>query len=180
MNPTELLEIAENYPLIEIVIAIVVSALVALITSYWTSRQQLMKFPFEIQKIYAETLQNKRIELYPKYYSMICDFIKKANKRQITHDFLTNWFEQFMLVDAEVSLYLSGRSSNYVYNFYTRLEELISLHFVENKINLEDFYERLYALRADKLENHLRTDLGIYIVEFDPEKGKKIYTYDDI
>ncbi len=162
------------------IIEIAITVLLSIIVAARTTRQELKKIPYEIKKIYADNLQQHRIQLYPAYYGLLSELVKKIDRRTINRGYLSDWLEKFLKLDSEISIFLSGASANFAYQFYWGLENLITRHYDKNELTDKEFYNELYALRADKFETLLKIDLGIYIVEFDPKIGTQIKDYDTV
>lgn len=169
-----------DYKIIGILVTTVVAAIVSAITSLRTTRQELKKVPYDIMKAYADNLQKQRLLVYPKYYQMLSDLIKRTERKQISIEFLDNWLDNYLKLDSENSLILSGEAANLNYSFYRNLDFFINKYKKINSINYKEFYSELDACEPHSIETILKRDLGIFDVEFDPKKGKAITSYFDI
>lgn len=166
--------------LFKLALTSLLAGIVSVVTSLITARKEIRKMPYEIRKTYADNLQKKRMEVYPNYFILISDLIKKADYKTMEKSYLIEWVEKCKKADSEISLFLSGSSVNCANLFLWKLEKLVQEYFENTSVVGEDFYEKFYQLKAADLEVSLKKDIGVYTVEFDPELENGVTEYDSI
>ena len=169
-----------DWKMVEIIAAVIVSAIVSAITSHLSVKQDLKKVPFEIEKIYADNLQQKRIELYPACYKLLSEFNKMIYARQVDETYIRSWLKKMLELDNTVSLFFSGTTANFAYEFYRNLIGVLEKHFEKEGAKPNEFYGDLLNLKIEEFETCLKQDIGVYIVEYDAIKGLKIVNYEDV
>jgi len=109
-------------------------------------------------------LVEKRLTFYPILYPVLSKFIKECNLKlpfragSITKRELSAFLEKINECDAEVSLFFKGRTAKYMRDLQASILTLLTMD------NEEYDFETVKssAENARKLEQSLRSDIGIY------------------
>ena len=150
-------------PLIGVVISVAASL-------YATSKQtknELNKLRIEMQKLYSGRLQEKRLEIYPQLYFLLSSFQKRVEIGDVSRPLLQKLFEETNEWNSRHSFLFSGRTGFVSFNFRTELRRLLSMEEGE----FTKFFQRDTELtklkhQIGEFELSLKSDVGIYIVEF--------------
>ena len=155
---------------------VVISVVISVLTTEKVTRTDLQKLRTEIQQTYAGKLLEKRLEVYPDVYYLLSDFGKKIQYANVSKEYLEEFRNRANELNSKYSIFYSGDTNELSYQFRTSLDELIIL---ANKESQEEFWDALRRLRhaAGHFELSLKSDLGIFVVEFsDPQKRFTTYT----
>lgn len=139
-------------------------------------KAEIEKIKSGIQQDYATKLLEKRIEVYPKLYSIISDFIKLVQFGKVTTDIIQKLKSDIEAWDSNNALFLSAGSTGTIYDFRKFLfDEAINKSDEElQKAN----YLKTLRDRAGDVEVVLKNDIGIYKVEYS-DIEKEIKTFRD-
>ena len=157
-------------------LGVLLSVIIAHLSTKRTIRLEVDKTNKSIEQDYAKQILEKRLNVYPKIYFELSEFMTLI----FDHNPTVNELKQF--VDNQNSLYsnygvfLSAETADLHYRLCRYVIDIISK--IEAKGNSEIKSEdRKNALRSNiqKVEIGLKKDLGIFIVEFqDGKRTEKI------
>jgi hypothetical protein len=159
---------------------VVVSVTVSLFVNIRQTNTELQKLRSEIQQTYASKLLEKRLEVYPDLYFLLSDFMKKieagiASKSDIDelHHRTSDW-------NSRYAVFFSGHTGGISYRFRQMLLELTRMPDEEYRRKFES-PEAVRELRhrVGEVELALKSDLGIYAVEFS-DLAKRFRSYREI
>lgn len=148
-------------------LAAVIAGLVSVITSRWQIRAQQIRarlaevqLDTEVQLSYAQALIARRHECYPRLGLLLSDAVKRLQTGGMDESRLVRLLGEINEWDSQHSLLLSGRSMGLLYDLRRDLARM-----VKSELSPEDLHEE-FRLQVGELETALRSDLGVYIVEF--------------
>lgn len=163
---------------IEIISSIVafVGILISVMVTYFSTKKQIKT---EIKKVHVAIEQNylkmiiaKRIEIYPKIYYELHEFMRLIIDHDPTLDELKNFEKKLAELNSLYAVFISARTSDIYYRLRRYLYMIINKikEKGQNKIESED---RKYVLHKhiQKIEIGLKKDLGIYLIEFHDAEG---------
>jgi hypothetical protein len=143
-----------------------------MIASMRVTNTELQKLRIEIQQTYADKLLEKRLEIYPTIYAPLSNFVKVIRFGTLTKTACEQLRTQMDELDSKYSVLFSGRTGVVFHKLHLLLVELSSLpnEALQEKY-ASDQEKRELRHRLGEAELALKSDLGIYIVEFaDPKK----------
>jgi hypothetical protein len=155
---------------------VLLSVIVSLITNSRQTANELAKLRTEIQQSYAGKLLEKRLEVYPQTYILLSDFAKKLEARTFTKRDLEILYKGINKLDSESSILFSGHTGNIAFYFRQFLTETLKL---ENDDLKKPEKTKEIKKHIGKFELALKSDLGIYVVEF-TDPAKRFSSYGDI
>jgi hypothetical protein len=162
-------------------IGVIVSVVFSLYISIKQTNAELQKLRAEIRQDYANKLLEKRVEIYPDLYARLSTFTKSVrSNRNVSKKMIKDVFEQVSEWDVKFAVFLSGNTNELLYRFRNKLSGLLSM--AEADIRKEfDAPEAIGELirAADEVKLALKTDLGIFVVEF-PDKDKRYTSFKEI
>jgi hypothetical protein len=142
---------------------------------------ELRKLRNEVQQAYAGMLLGKRLEVYPALYHHLSRFIKILEFGSVTKSDLQELRAQIEQWDNQYSLYFTGQTTDVFHEFRIMIAELSELsdEEVQAKISSNDEKIKLRR-RVAEIELALKSDLGIYVVEFPDSSKERFHKYEDI
>lgn len=167
---------------IEIVTALIalggvlLSVTVSFITSSRQTANELAKLRAEIQQSYAGKLLENRLEVYPQTYILLSEFAKKLEAGTFTKKDLESLLEGVNKLDSESSLLFSGHTGNIAFYFRQFLTDILKLEIDDLK---KPEKAKEFKKHIAEFELALKSDLGIYVVEFS-DPTKRFSSYGDI
>ena len=164
----------------EIIVALLTlfsSLVVAFITSMRVASTESQKLRIEIQQTYANKLLERRLDTYPTINELLSSFIKEIRLGPLSKNRLQEFRSQIELLDTKHSVLFSAHTGVVFHRFLMTLAILaedsdgaLEKRFADNE-EVREFRHRI-----EEVELALKTDLGIYVVEFaDPKKGFESY-----
>jgi hypothetical protein len=161
-------------------VGVVVSVIVSLFINVRQTNAELQKLRSEIQQTYADKLLDKRLEVYPDMYFILSDFMKNIEDGIVTKTDVNELHQQTRDWNSRYSVFFSGDTGGISYRFRQMLSELIKMTDEEYRRKFED-PEALRELRhrVGEFELALKSDLGIYVVEFS-DLTKRFKSYREI
>ena len=161
------------------IIAVSGVVLSIILTFYSTKRQlkaEIKKVHTAIEQDYLRIILAKRVEIYPKIYFELHEFMRLIFDNPPTVDELKKFDETLSELNSKYAVFLGVRTADiyyklrrYIYSIILKMEDK-----GQSKVESQD---RMNALRKNiqKLEIGLKKDLGIFLVEFqDGERKLKI------
>ncbi|MBE7467788.1 MAG: hypothetical protein HS114_01440 [Anaerolineales bacterium] len=159
---------------------VVISVATSLYISLRQTNTELEKLRSEIHKAYADKVIDKRLETYPQFSCMISDFIKKMELGTITKKDMVEFYHQTNEYDSKLSLLFSGKTGIVGYDLRQTLRKLATMADEEFQKNFDDPKAvKEIRRKIEEFELALKSDLGIYVVEFS-DIGKRFKSYKDI
>jgi len=155
---------------------VLLSVVVSLITNSRQTANELTKLRTEIQQSYAGKLLEKRLEVYPQTYLLLSEFGKKLELGAFTKRDLELLYKKLNELDSTASILFSGHTGNIAFHLRRFLTELLKLTIDEIK-KPEKIKE--IKKRIGEFELALKSDLGIYVVEF-ADPSKRFSSYGDV
>ena len=156
---------------------VIVSICVSLFVSLRQTGIELQKLRAEIKKSYVGKLHEERLKFYPEIYFLLSDFAKKVDKRYLTKEEIHSFDAKINELDSKYSIYFSAQTGNIAYRFRRFLADSIIRDQDLNKENLRNSeILRNLCKKIGEFELSLKSDLGIYVIEFD-NLSKKISSY---
>lgn len=122
------------------------------------------------QQIYVMLIE-KRFEAYPRLYEVLSDFIKQTNMLmafnadQITKSDIDNFLEKIRVYDTQVSLLFSPQTGEQM-----RALQSFLINILHDPKNLIPSTLTEAGEKARELEKSLRSDIGIYGMQFTEDK----------
>ena len=154
-------------------IGVLVSVAISLFSSMRLTNTELQKLRQEIQKTYSGKLLDKRLEVYPDLYYLLSDFAKKALFGTVVKRDLEKLLDQTNKWNSRHSILFSGQTNKVSYHFRKTLTELAQ-QGADSPEALHSFIDML-----SEFELALKSDLGIYVVEF-ADTTKRFSSYTDL
>ena len=142
---------------------------------------ELRKLRTEIQQTYAGLLLEKRLDSYPSLYQHLSSFIKVVEFGSITKRGLEELHTSVDQWDSQHSILFTGRTANIFHEFRIWLTDLSQLS--EDDIQKEFASKRKKTAlqqRIAQIELALKSDLGIYIVEFANVEKPEFDKYEEV
>lgn len=153
------------------VLGVALSALASLLISKQNVQTELKKLTSEIQLNYAGQLLQKRLESYPRLYALLSNFGKdRQAKVKINGEYLTTFLKQINEWDSAYAIFLSARAGRHCFQFRTALAKLCKKNDKEISEQLRGPQSAFMAALRE-LELSLKGDIGVFAVEFSPEKS---------
>ena len=166
------------------VISVVVSAFMSMrqtktevMKSMRQTETELIKIRSEINQTYVNKLIEKRLDVYPQFYFLLSDFIKRFKQHDTASlEMLKDFRAKIEEWDSKNSLLFSDPTTDICHNFLMELIRLTEMteddlqkyfQIRDNRRNLRKFIE--------KLELALKYDLGIHSVEFSEDRKFSSY-----
>lgn len=135
---------------------------------------EIKQLRVDIQNLYTDKLLEKRLEVYPKLYSILSDFIKEIQFGNVTLSTINNLKNNIEKWDSENSFYLSGGATAKIYAFR---RFVITELLLKNEEELKDKdYLEVMRNKAGDVEVALKNDVGIYKVEYS-DIDKEVLSY---
>jgi hypothetical protein len=161
-------------------VGVVVSVAVSLYTSMRHTGAELQRLRSEIQNIYATKLLDKRIEVYPNMYLLLSDFMKKIEAGTFSQNDIDQLHRRVSEWNSRNAIFFSGGTGYVSYHFRQLLMELSTIRHEEYQARFET-PEAVKELkrRVAEFELGLKSDLGIYAVEFS-DLSKRFKSYRDL
>lgn len=177
MDSTKIIQLLNT----SIIIA-VFGFLASLITAYYTAvktiKTEKTKVNSTVSLTYTSKLLEKRFQIYPEIYFILSSYLKKLHTQQYTLEDINEFQDKFNNIDSNYSLFFSSVSARKGDELRRYLINILDPQKNTDRVPTEDEILKLTEIVA-KVENALKEDLGIYIVEFDdPEKTYYVRTYD--
>ncbi|RLE44696.1 hypothetical protein DRJ25_06475 [Candidatus Woesearchaeota archaeon] len=152
---------------------VLVSVFVSVLISLRATNTELQKLRTEIQQTYTNKVLEKRIETYPALYCLLSDFAKKSWLKTFSQNEINSLYHDTNKWHSKNSILFSAQTNVVSYRFFGVLRKLKNKEWSSD--NLHEFVNGSLA----EFELALKSDIGIYIVEFsDPEK--RFHTHTDI
>ena len=146
---------------------VVISVVISLYTSMKQTKVELQKLRSEIQETYAGKLLEKRIEIYPDMYFLLSDFGKKIQYGLVSKSDVTELLGRIDDWDSKKSLFFSAITNSVSYHFRKTLVQITKMTDEEfQKEFASEETRRDLRHKAGTFELALKSDLGIYVVEF--------------
>ncbi len=152
---------------------VLISVLVSVFISLRATNTELQKLRTEIQQTYMNKVLEKRIETYPALYCLLSDFAKKSWLEPFSKKEITSLYRDTNGWHSKYSILFSAQTNVVSYRFFGVLRELL-----KKKFSSDEVHEFVNGALAE-FELALKSDIGIYVVEFsDPQK--RFHTYTDL
>lgn len=166
---------------ITVIITALVTFATSLLTAYFTTlktiRTEKDKINSNTQLAYSNKILDKRLEVYPQFYSLISDIAKKLFYDACTFEDLLEFQKKLDTLDSKYVIFFSSLSTAEMGNLRRLLREIIKL----KTYPLVDEIKTQFYQALGNVENSLKQDIGIYIVEFDdPERKIDTYSYQNV
>lgn len=150
---------------------VVASVVASLFTSKRQADIEVQKLRAEIRQTYAGKLLEKRIDVYPALYKLLSDFDKMLRLDKVSRSVVEELLRQIFEWDSENALIMSGYAGRILYEFRKLLMDWLQLpdnDFQRKFASSDEKWNRLQEV--GKVELALKSDIGIYVVEFSDEK----------
>lgn len=163
----------------EVIVALIsflgvfISVLISLFASLRVTNTELQKLRVEIQKTYADKLIDKRLEIYPNIYFMLSNFMKKIEIGTVSTNELRTLHTEMSEWNSKHSILFSGYTGGISFRFRRMTTELLQKpdDELQKKFQSTDFLKELRH-KVSEFELALKSDLGIYFVEFSGSADK--------
>jgi len=152
---------------------VLLSVTVSVFISLRTTNTEIQKLRTEIQQTYTGKLLDKRLELYPEMYYLLSDFRKKFDVADISKEDVKRLLKQTSEWNSKHSILFSGQTTLISVRFRKLLTRLVQDGFESN----ESLRELIRTLA--ELEVALKSDIGIYVIEFS-DPAKRFSHYEDV
>ncbi|HTE23669.1 hypothetical protein [Flavitalea sp.] len=155
---------------------VITSLLTAYFTTLKTIRTERDKIRSNVHLAYSNKILEKRLEIYPLFYALMSDLAKDIFYNTCTLDKIQKFQKHLDMLDSEHVIFFSGVSTVELGKLRRFLKNIL---FHKTALTIDQLSE-LKGLLGD-VENSLKRDIGIYIVEFnDPEGKLETKTYKDV
>ena len=152
---------------------VVISVVVSILTSSRQTASELTKLRTEIQQSYADKLLERRLDIYPDTYDLLSAFAKKLELKKIKKSDISELLNKINKLDSKSSILFSGHTGYIAFRFRQYFIKLLQQD--DEDIMSIDVLQEIKA-RVGEFELALKSDLGIYVVEFsDPAKRFSSY-----
>lgn len=161
-------------------IGVVLSVIASLFVSRWQTKTEILKLRSELEQIYAEDILKKRLEIYPGLYSALAGVVRLIEFNEFSRSDLVELQSQMEDWVENNGLLMSGNTGLTFHLFRLKLRKLLKIEneeFREQAKNVAFLREVRNSIQ--EMELALKTDLGIYVVEF-PEENQKFKSYREI
>ncbi len=164
-----------------VIITALITFATSLLTAYFTTlktiRTEKDKINSNTQLAYSNKILDKRLEVYPQFYSLISDIAKKLFYDSCTFEDLQEFQKNLDALDSKYVIFFSSLSTAEMGNLRRLLRNIIKL----KTYPLIDETKTHFFQALGNVENSLKQDIGIYIVEFDdPERKIDTYSYQNV
>jgi hypothetical protein len=150
-------------------IGVIVSALVSILLTNLTLKRNL---DVQVQMSYAPALIERRHSEHPKLYRILSDFSKTLKFGNVTKEYLRNLQKNIEDWDNSSAILISSKTQNKLYDFRKLLiEDLLKNDLT--RFDSDDFKRNLRE-QIGEIENSLRSELGVYIIEYSDSRKKYI------
>ncbi len=112
----------------------------------------------QLQEKYSEHLYRRRLVLYPQLYEIVSTFLKKLSSADLGRDEWRDFLKKLENWDSKHAILLSGASIKAIYFLRYSLREPLQ----EDNFEVNAALQKQVKVKAENLENALRTELGIY------------------
>jgi hypothetical protein len=156
---------------------VILSIVASLLASMRITNTELQKLRTEIQQSYADKLVERRLEVYPSLYTPLSNFTRVIRFGSLSKSAFEQLRTQMEELDSKHSVLFSGRTGVIFHRFLMMLAELTEMpdETIQKKYATDD-EKRELRHRIGEVELALKSDLGIYVVEFaDPQKSFSSY-----
>ncbi len=143
------------------------SAVVSFLISRNIVNTELKKLRYEMKKTYASKLLEARLNVYPTLYFLLSSFLKETRYRSIHKTTIETLLAQIDEWDSKNAILLGENSGRICYIFRENLWQLLDCtnEKLKQKLESPQFIEELRT-EAQKLELAIKSDIGIYGVDF--------------
>lgn len=165
---------------------VIISIIISYITSVKNVKVELRKHQEQIMQEFGQKLFEKRINCYPKLYSIVCKYARDLKDDRMDITMLKDYYRETSDWDVENSIYMSAKTHYLFHQFRIELLNIskLSEDDYEASIRSESNREKLRET-SKKVELSLKNELGIYSFEspyriiadiaFDSYKNANLY-----
>ena len=156
----------------------IISGVITLIASLWLTtlknKTELRKIQTQQEQNYTKSLFDKRIEVYPKLYSMFSDYEKLIRDNKQSIESLHTLKDDVDLWNTQFGIFFTDSTTNISFRFRKYLNLLLTNDSGSN-ISIDDW--NLVQKILLTFEKSLRTEIGIYHTKAagESEEVKNIY-----
>ena len=157
-------------------IGVLISVVIAFFSAKRTIRLETNKTNKSIEQDYAKQILQKRLDVYPKIYFELSEFMTLIFNHNPTLEELKTFNEKQNTLYSNYGVFLSAETADLHYRLCRYLIDIINKIKAKGNSEIKS-EERKNALRRNiqKVEIGLKKDLGIFIVEFqDGNRTNKI------
>jgi hypothetical protein len=162
-------------------IGVVTSVVASLVVSIRQTDIEVQKLRTEIQQTYTGKLLEKRLEVYPALYRLLSDFDKTIRLDIVSQSTIEDLRKQIFAWDSENALIMSGYAGRMLYEFRRILIDLAQLPDAVLQSRFSSPEEKWNMLQeVGKVELALKSDIGIYVVEFSDDEKRNFSSYQEV
>lgn len=143
-----------------VLIAGVVSAIVAFLTTLWKTRAEWMKYKIEVKESYAAKLFEARLNTYPSLYSILSGYSKQIYYGKADFDSMTEFQNQLDEWNNINGILLSTAS----YSISSRVRRVLQALREHRALLTDDDLETMRT-GISGFERALRYEIGIYDID---------------
>lgn len=147
-------------------IGVIISIVISYITSSKNVKVELRKHQEQIMQEFGQRLFEKRIECYPKLYSIVCRYARDLKENRMNISLLKEYYNETSDWDVNNSIYMSAKTQYIFHQFRIELLNISKLAEEDFKATYKNIEEQK-KLRgtSNKVELALKNELRIYSFE---------------
>ena len=167
---------------------IIFSIIISYIVSSQNAKLELHKHKEQIAQNFGQRLFEKRIDSYPKLYSIVCRYARDLKSNTMDINKLKDYYKEIYEWDINNSIYMSEKTHSLFWLFRIELLDLSGLTESEyrEKYVTDKSREKLRE-KSKNVELALKNELGVFAYEspyritpgFEIKKFKKINSQDN-
>jgi len=158
------------------ILTVIGAILTAYLTSLKTIKTEKEKIDSTIELTYANKLLDKRLSIYPEFYFVLSEMAKLLFYSNFTREAIFKFQKDIDVLDSKYMIFCSSIVTDSI----AQLRRFLRVHLSLND-ELDDDNKKTLNILIGNVENALKHDLGVYIVELDdPKRRINTITYDHI
>ena len=180
---------------------VIISVLISVILSVRQTNTELKKIQFEGRQGISDQLLEARLRVYPSLYALLSNFDKvirfgtasepeiynsksdipvEIDTKSLPHEIVTKLYQDVLKWDSQHAILLSAFAGGVLHNFRLILYPLAHMPKEEfHKQYGSPSLLKTLLTEANKVEFALKSDIGIYNVEF-LESENVVFTYENL
>lgn len=158
-------------------VGVILSITFSIISVRRSLKIEQSKIDKDIELLYIQEINKRRLQIYPKIYQEISIFLKVIVLNEINENSLLSHFNNLYSLNTQYSLFFSYETGNF-------FSELLKLYFKKDKeqefIPTKENMDYL-VIGLSNLKISLKKEIGVYLIEFrDPQRKLDFISYDEL
>ena len=149
-------------PMNEIVVALIALAgvIISVSLSYIINHYQNKIALKKIHSEFSGKLYSKRLDVYLEIYELISDFWKTVEKKRISYEELSDFFEKYSILDSKSGLLFSSSLVKSSHRLRKQVRKIFTSHKAGDTFNKSSIYN-LRGFLA-QVELSMKYELGVF------------------